>query len=210
MALQKGKFYNADTNSEVVTCQFNPDEIGVSRSNQWNYTARAGTNVVEAQFASTQPQTLKLKLVFDSYEAKTDVRASTDLVQNLMNLSSTSDNTSRPPHVKFGWGQFMSFRAVITDFNQRFTLFLDTGVPVRATVDVTLKEVIQVTGGQNPTSRAAGARRMRTVQPGDTMDLLSHQELGDPTKWRRLAEANGIEDPRRLKPGMILFIPPEV
>jgi nucleoid-associated protein YgaU len=65
------------------------------------------------------------------------------------------------------------------------------------------------TKGQNPTSRAAGAQRVHMVQPGDTIDLIAADHLGEPTDWRQLAEANNLDDPRRLRPGMALLIPGE-
>jgi len=211
MTLQKGKFYNADTNSEVVTCQFNPEELKLSRTNKWDPTPTSGSKVADVTFGGTEPQTMTINLTFDTYEARTDVRDKTKLLLGLMDLPS-GDAQSRPPHVEFGWGQFRSFRGVITNFTERFTLFIETGIPVRAKVDVTLREVPKVaataqSSGQNPTSRMVGARRVRTVQPGDTLDLISFQELGDAGKWRLLADSNSIEDPRRLIPGFQIYIP---
>jgi nucleoid-associated protein YgaU len=131
-----------------------------------------------------------------------------------------NDNKSdhRPPHVAFVWGSFRwpaqttdrSTKAVFESFNQKFTLFAENGKPVRAEITVGLKQVDLPAGGQNPTSRATGARRLRTVAAGDTIDLLAAQELGSPTEWRRLAILNDLEDPRRLRPGQVLLIPAEV
>ncbi|MBI4494445.1 MAG: LysM peptidoglycan-binding domain-containing protein [Chloroflexi bacterium] len=213
MALQKGKFYNADTKSEVVTCHFNPDELSLSKTNQWNQKQVAGSNLPDVTFGGEGPQQLQMKLVFDSYEKRSDVRDATGKLLKLMQAPD-GKNDSRPPHVEFGWGQFRSFRAVLTQFSQTFTLFLENGTPVRANVQVTLQEVPKGTSanrerGQNPTSVAIGARRVRVVQPGDTLDLLAAQELGDPTAWRVLAEANQLDDPRRLQPGQMLLIPSE-
>ena len=44
-------------------------------------------------------------------------------------------------------------------------------------------------------------------------DLLSRKgiafrEYDDPAQWRRIAEANGIDDPLALQPGRRLLIPP--
>ena len=63
--------------------------------------------------------------------------------------------------------------------------------------------------GQNPTSRAAGAQRVHVVEPGDTIDLIASNEIGEPGDWRQLAEANQLDDPRRLRPGQRLMIPAE-
>lgn len=113
----------------------------------------------------------------------------------------------RPPQVVFAWGGFRSFTAVVTTMTQTFVLFLADGTPVRAKVAVTIKEVPVVATGQNPTSRAAGARRSRIVQLGDTLDWIALEELGDSNAWRVIADMNDLDDPRRLKPGQTLLIP---
>ena len=113
----------------------------------------------------------------------------------------------RPPQVVFSWGGFRSFTAVVANMTQTFVLFLADGTPVRAKVAITLKEIPQPQSGQNPTSRAAGARRTRTVQLGDTLDWIAMEELGDSNAWRAIADLNDIEDPRRLRPGQTLLIP---
>jgi len=115
----------------------------------------------------------------------------------------------------FTWGKFSTFPAVITQVGQKFTLLLENVLPARATLSVTLQEVPKKAAkkrqqGQNPTSRAAGASRVRVVQMGDTIDLIAADELGDAGAWRRVAETNNLEDPRRLTPGQALLIPAEL
>jgi hypothetical protein len=218
MALQKAKLYNADTGAEVVQFHFNPNEFTVNQSNQWQPQQTSGSSIPDVRFGGVGARTLSMTIVFDTYEQKTDVRAHTDKVQKLMEVPAAQGPTgkqSRPPHVEFGWGTFRSFRSVITQVSQRFTLFLPDGTPVRATLQLTLQEVPRESAegsarGQNPTSVAAGARRVRVVRAGDTIDHIAAEEFGDPTVWRVIAEANGIDDPRRLRPGQTLLIPPEL
>lgn len=45
------------------------------------------------------------------------------------------------------------------------------------------------------------------VQPGETLSAIAQRELGDPNRWREIAQANGISDPRRLQAGQSLVIP---
>ena len=46
------------------------------------------------------------------------------------------------------------------------------------------------------------------VQEGDTLARIAEEQLGSPEKWRLLAQANGIDDPRTLRVGQKLTIPP--
>jgi nucleoid-associated protein YgaU len=60
---------------------------------------------------------------------------------------------------------------------------------------------------QNPTSGTLEAHRSRTVVAGDSLPLIAYAEYGDPGSWRTIAEANGIDDPLRLRAGTGLLIP---
>ena len=79
---------------------------------------------------------------------------------------------------------------------------------------ITLQEVPRETAknqpkGQNPTSVARGARKAprRAARGHDRLDRL--RRAGRPHAWRILADANGLDDPRRLRPGQVLLIPEE-
>ena len=50
--------------------------------------------------------------------------------------------------------------------------------------------------------------KRRTVKMGETLALIAHEEYDDPAEWRRIADANGIEDPLNLTPGTRLLVPP--
>jgi hypothetical protein len=218
--LTKAQLYNLDSGQMVVECHFNPEELSITRNNQWQPHPSAGSNLPDVHFEGMGPRSIDgLRLVFDTYERHTDVRDVTNKVVSLMNATaweaSKTGRQRRPPHVMFRWGAFETFPAVVTNLNQKFTLFLNSGLPVRATLTLSLQEVPKQatkkqTKGQNPTSHSTGANRIRVVQPGDTIDLLAALELGEAAAWRRLADANNLDDPRRLRPGRVLLIPAEI
>ena len=60
---------------------------------------------------------------------------------------------------------------------------------------------------QNPTSRGDYAHRRWIVSPGDTLSLIAWREYHDTSKWRDIAEANGLTSIRDLPPGLELRIP---
>jgi nucleoid-associated protein YgaU len=45
------------------------------------------------------------------------------------------------------------------------------------------------------------------VQSGDTLGKISSKLFGTTTKWKKIAEANGITNPKHLKVGMTLKVP---
>ena len=52
-----------------------------------------------------------------------------------------------------------------------------------------------------------GAIAWHTVKSGETLGDISRQHYGSTQHWKRIADANGITDPRRVPLGMILVIP---
>jgi nucleoid-associated protein YgaU len=143
-----------------------------------------------------------------------DVRNHTNKILDLMKVKAAGGarKKERPDWVRFCWGQDLEgFPAVITSVTQNFTLFLPTGIPVRAILDVTFQQIENVKTflAQNPTSGGSAGRSTHVVAAGETLDLIAFQELGDAKEWRRLAEVNGITDPLRLVPGSVLTVEPE-
>lgn len=68
-----------------------------------------------------------------------------------------------------------------------------------------------VTGGVQPppstTPPASAPARSYTVKSGDTLWSISIKYYGTGSKWTKIADANGIKDPKSLKVGKVLRIP---
>ncbi|MDX6705728.1 MAG: hypothetical protein QOI48_1574, partial [Solirubrobacteraceae bacterium] len=45
------------------------------------------------------------------------------------------------------------------------------------------------------------------VRDGDSLASIAYQAYGDATQWRTIAQANGIDDPLRLRSGRTLSVP---
>jgi nucleoid-associated protein YgaU len=188
----------------AITVLFNPGQYSVEKTNQ---IAEAGVPGLEApilQYVHGNTRTLSMELFFDTYEEQTDVTPYTDQIYGLLAID---PDTHVPPICTVSWGNF-SFRGVMDTVSGKFTLFLADGTPVRATLDVTFKEFIdvQVLVRENPT-RSADHRKMRVVRRGDRLSTIAFEEYEDAAKWRPIAEANGLDDPRQLAPGTVLIIP---
>ncbi len=168
----------------------------------------------QLEFGGGQPATLQMQLFFDTYAEGKDVRKEyTDSIWQLMMvdqaLKDPKNKKGRPPKVRFQWGSAWSFDAVITSVNQKFTLFLSDGTPVRATLDVTFQQIKDeaLLPPQNPTSGGVGGERVWVVNEGDTLAWIAYKEYGDANQWRLIADANRLTQVRRLVPGTVLEIP---
>lgn len=204
----------ADNPTIIVKCMFNPFEYTLTKSNSFEKKPVKGKNIPKAVFKQGGSQILKLTLHFDTLPERADVRDLTDPLWNMMMVAEATKNASSgkssPPEVAFEWGKLF-FRAYITSLNQKFTLFLDDGTPVRCQVDITLEQFVDVNDyrDQQKLAGAGGAasgqaEKATTAIAGDRIDNIAAKESGDPSSQRQLAEKNNIDNPMKLKPGQTI------
>jgi LysM repeat protein len=203
MALEKAFINPKD--GEPIPVLFYPTQYSLDQGNQIAEIGIPGLSAPILQYVRGNTRTLTMELFFDTYEQQTDVRKYTDKIYGLLGIKSS---THVPPICTVSWGS-LTFNCVLERVGGRFTLFLADGTPVRATLSVTFKEFtnIEVEVRSTPTE-SADHTKTRAVQRGDTLSNIAATEYGDPAKWRPIAEANRIDNPRVLKPGQVLAIPP--
>lgn len=224
IALEKATlvFDNAGTKG-TITCQFNPASLSISKSVVWkSVTPTGGDEKAETQpdqnapdliFAGGSSATFGMDLVFDTTILDNqDVRGFTNqlLQLTLMGGGQPGKKDEDPPVVTFIWGEFELFDAVIKGVQINYTLFLPSGIPVRARAHVDFIQAFDSDGdlpAQNPTSRT-DPRKIHMVSEGDRLDYLAYREYGRADHWRQIAEVNQLEDPLKLKVGQFLILPP--
>jgi nucleoid-associated protein YgaU len=204
----------------IVPCMFNPKELSIEKSNQYAEVNIPGLSSPIFQFVRGNARSVSIELFFDTYEEGLDVRIYTDritgwdagsmysklpgIAKGLMDIDS---DLHAPPVCIFVWGTFL-FQCIIERVSKRFTMFLPEGIPVRATLSLTLKEYrdvdIQI---KEIDFHSADITKRHVVKEGDSLWSISAKEYGDPADWRLIAEENKIDNPRILKPGQELVIP---
>ncbi|MEW1698346.1 LysM peptidoglycan-binding domain-containing protein [Streptomyces sp. NPDC093249] len=197
-----------------VKFQFNPDELRLSRSASWlTEQAVAYDRGAPPKFTGSLPAELQLEVFLDRSgdPSSNDVQQQVELLLSCCEVTqqSISAKAPSPPWVRFSWGSFstVQFVAYVTSVSATYTLFSPSGIPIRATCSLALTEISSATKKQNPTSGALSARRVHRTVAGDSLASLAWREYGDATRWRVIAEANGIDDPMRLRPGTELLLP---
>lgn len=175
---------------------------------------------------------LVLDLLFDvdlveSRAAPDDVRALTGPLWRLAENSATEHGTNRPPAVRFVWGKSWNLPGIVVSIAERFDAFGEAGAPRRSWLRLKLLRVAEPAGDARPfaaeldaAAHAAPVRSehdaVQAVGDGDEatgysgvrFDLLAASALGNPQRWRMLAEHNGIANPMEVAPGTVLSIPP--
>lgn len=201
---------SAGSATKTIHFQFNPQEFSIAKSANWQTTNVAGSsNAGPAQYMGPNPSSMTLEMFLDaSEESDGDVSKDVQKLIDACTPTAASQGKDRPvpPAVRFGWDK-VYFVGYIQQVNARYTLFHSDGKPIRALCSLTLHELPTKQGKQNPTSGALAAVATRQFLEGDTLAGIAYQEYGDPTLWRALAQANGIDDPFRVAPGRHLLIP---
>jgi hypothetical protein len=214
MALEWAVLTNLDS-GERIEVLFNPNEYSLNKDNNFAQAAVPGLSTPLLQFVHGNLRTLELELQFDSFEehkhsSRTVTRAQSDvrrLTQKVVDLMAINPETHAPPVVLFSWGG-LNFTGVLSRVNQRFTMFLESGVPVRARLSVTFQEWKTARQEAKEVRRqTADYTRRHRVAQGETLAQVAAVFYGDPTLWRPIAIANGIEDPRRLEAALELTVP---
>jgi len=186
---------------------FNPAEYSLEKGNQFASAPLPGLSNPVLSFVNGDADVLTMELFFDTYtnNGGIDVRTETDKIARLLEID---PELHAPPPVRFVWGK-LDFKAVIERLTQRFTMFREDGVPVRATLNVTFKEYLTIAEqlGPNPT-RSADFTKRRILAEKDRLCLIAAVEYDDPALWREIAVANNIDNPRVLVPGQEIRIPP--
>ncbi|MFE9684673.1 peptidase M23 [Streptomyces sp. NPDC002701] len=193
---------------------FNPAQLQLSRRAQWKSTpAAAVRDGTVPEFMGPEPREMTVEIFLDSSTKPT----SNVVLKNVESLLDCCEVTAKsiaakqpsPPWVVFQWGSFSTarFTSYVSSVDVTYSLFGTTGVPIRATCQVSLHEIPSKTKGQNPTSGALTAQRVHRVVAGDSLQSLAWREYGNAAAWRAIAETNGIDDPSRLPTGIELVLP---
>jgi hypothetical protein len=207
----------AASGGPALDVQFNPTEYTLNKDNQLAEVAIPGLDSPIIQFVRGQTEKLTVDLFFDSTEDGTADTAKpvSDKTDRFYELVKIDPDTHAPPVLLFTWGgtafpgeDRKGFKCVVAGIRQQFTFFSPSGVPLRAKLTVDLREY-KTLGEQlrQLKLRSADHTEADVFSAGDTITGIAFRTYGDPTDWRRIAVANGVEDPLALAPGTILRIP---
>ena len=220
MVLPGNTHSDGESTETKLTFVFNPAKLDVKASAKWDQPPQSGSKKGSVpQYKGAEPRTMDLDLVLDGWDPSGPTRSQQrDVQKDVATLMSWTRPTAstrttklpRPPYVVLQWGNPSKpwFSCYVVSVSASFTMFDETGKPVRATVKVSLKEVPAEPGKQNPTSGSLAGHQSHLMVEGDSLPLVAHRYYDRPAYWRGIAVANGIDDPQRVRPGTRLYLPP--
>jgi hypothetical protein len=208
MALVKAKIFVDRTGKskfeEEIPVLFNPSEYSITSSNSYKWAKVTGLSMPIAQFNSGETESLTMELFFDTYEARTDVRVYTSQISGLLDIVPA---LHAPPVCQFAWDK-LKFQCILESVTQKFTMFLDTGTPVRAKLNVTFKSWKSKSEQLKLIPKESADRtKQKMLKQGDQLWMLAADEYENPNLWRDIANANGIDNPRILQSGKKIVVP---
>jgi nucleoid-associated protein YgaU len=211
---------------EFIPVQFNPTELSLEKAAQIAEVNIPGLDSPVLQFVRGQSEKLTLELFFDTTDHGMGQHATsvTTLTDQIYQLVKIEPDRHAPPVCAFVWnhkfpGSDVSesignqkrndFQCVVDSVRQKFTLFSPEGVPLRATLTVTLREYKTLDEQFDQLNLNSPDRTVSyIIERGDTLSSIAGSHYRRPGEWRRIADANQIEDPRRLAAGTFLTLPP--
>jgi Contractile injection system tube protein len=190
----------------------NPESYSIDYKIDLAKAQGPGTSGTEARYAGTRPEELTFDFLFDNTglidNAPKPDGVFDDVTKFRQLLTKFRSGSHETHHLKLVWGNLV-FKGRAAEVGVSYKLFNPDGQPIRAVVRV------KFTGSMDEQKRAAvEARRspdlthQRNVRPGDTLPLLCFQVYGDPRHYLFVAEANRLDDFRRLPVGRALVFPP--
>lgn len=189
--------------------QFNPAQYTLTRQAEYFDAIPIGRAAQEGrrQFKKNNFYEFKTILYFDTYDTKQDVRKQ---VKKLTQFLEKDAQTHIPDELIFAWGEF-AFIGNLININETYTMFHTDGNPVRAKVEIVIKGL--VADGENSNKQPqeeVDATKVRDLIGTDELWMMAQKEYKDPQKWREIAKANNILNPRKHSTTRKLHLPSEV
>jgi nucleoid-associated protein YgaU len=188
-----------------IPLTFNPAQYQVKKPQVFQEIPIPGLPSPPLQWVRGGLGTLSLEAVVDTTD---DLRNVDDAyVNRIRGLLDPDPKLHAPPLVAFVWGK-RSFVGVLDGLDITYLLFDPDGVPLRAKLAITLKEYRSVAAQIRANRRSSpDVEKVFVTRLGDTLESVAAAVYRDPARWRDLALANGIDDPRDLRPGRRLLVP---
>jgi Contractile injection system tube protein len=225
--LRKAKFkvFGSGGGETSLDVQYNPNSLTFDKKPMLADIPIPGLDAPLKQFVRGQTETLSVELFFDTTENGMGAGATsvTTLTDPFYGLVKIDPETHAPPVCAFLWGSKFpgdslpesygnqrrtEFKGVVTGVSQEFSLFSPEGTPLRATLTVKLDEYRPLHEQINQLNlQSSDHHRVHILERDETLALVAHLHLDNPADWRYIADANGIDDPRRLDPGRLLTVP---
>jgi nucleoid-associated protein YgaU len=188
-----------------IPLRFNPAEYQIKKGQTFAEIAIPGLPTPPLQWVRGGLATLAFSALVDTTHNLKDV--DDEYVSRLRGLLDPDPKLHAPPLVAFVWGR-RRFVGVLDGLDITYQLFNQQGIPLRAKLGISIKEYRTVAAQLREHRKSSSdVEKTYLVRRGDTLRSIASAVYADPSRWRELAVANSIRDPRSLRPGQQLLVP---
>jgi nucleoid-associated protein YgaU len=116
---------------------------------------------------------------------------------------------AQPILLRFTWGTGLYWELFLRQVTISYLRFeTGTATPIRAEVRLNLyRNLTSTLPPPNPTSGGPPGRSAHVMDSSECLASLAEATYGRPGAWRRIAQANSIDDPLRVRPGTAVYLP---
>ncbi len=177
-----------------VDVHFNPASLSFTVENTLR---NKGKGDRKKQFVAQRTGKLSMELIFDTTDSGADVRTQTGKLAAFMKAKKTK-KVRAAEALKFQWGTY-SFDGMLESYKETIDFFSMDGVPLRATVNVTLAGKDQTfepaeAKPNAPSSLSPDAVEVPAAGPRGTTGAATR--AGSPQSGRGIGSNNGLENLR--------------
>lgn len=204
--IEKASFFTVINNNvagkKLFDVHFNPQSLQYTITNTLKNTGSGNSTI---QYTGQSTGKLTFDLIFDTTSRGEDVRLHTVKVAKLMEPGNNKNKT--PPTVMFEWGLY-TFIGLVESYKETIDFFSFNGVPLRASVNLTLSSQKDVFKGGSDKYTATtdgsmvGPNNSNAVEaPAPDLNdgrgvTQTATKAGNPAAARQIAAQNGIENMR--------------
>ncbi len=228
MSKSTNKAFFITESGEVLPVQFNPEQLQISRSAEYNMTQTKENEQAYLEFSGVINPVMSISFFFDTTgkipsdsgglslqklaslvglgggttEEEKDVTMYTSAFEGLMSINAEQH---RPSFVIFVWGS-ITFLGFVKSTITTYTMFAKNGMPLRAKIDAVLIGIGDSDSARIPLE-SPDRTKSRIVSDDKTIWNMAATEYDDAGKWRTIAKENGIMDPFDIPSGKVLKVP---
>lgn len=206
---------------ESMTVMFNPTSFSRSFSNKFEIVSTLGGKSKEANYSHANNEQLTLELIFDGTGvSEMGLEAIPGLGNKLFDVQERVEQfkalcydligpNHEPNYLRLEWGSALKFECRLQSMNVTYTLFDNSGNPLRAKLSATFVEALDPEkAAKTPETQSSDLTKAIQVKMEDTLLLLTQQEYGSIEYFTWVARYNDLDQFRQLKPGSQLIFPP--
>ena len=204
-------FMNTDNISlpfSAYIAMFNPENFTIDNNICYNTSQAHGSSSGEARLIKVSPRRFQFNFLIDGTGAsgeKREVAADILLFKTTTGFQGATHDTT---FCTLTWGTFIA-TCRLQSMSVKYDLFRPDGTPLRATINASFIEHVPNALSQlisNLTS--PDLTHVRTVRSEDELPLMCYRIYEDADLYMAVAEANGLDNFRKLKEGTKVFFPP--